>query len=148
LDFISKFCPKNEATVALTKLESTPYYQGRKSVDDYIDKFSELVEEAGYSDGLSIVMKFWKGLDQDIQDRIAEMVQGQPEDDDLEEWYAAARVLDANRAANQAFHSTQRVVAPTPGFRVPLPAPRAQPPTNSASPASRFPTSQYPRVPA
>ena len=26
LDFISKFCPKNEATVALTKLESTWYY--------------------------------------------------------------------------------------------------------------------------
>src|SRR6267154_2163817 len=33
LDFISKFCPKNEATVALTKLESARYYQGRKSVD-------------------------------------------------------------------------------------------------------------------
>jgi Zinc knuckle len=117
-------------------------------VDDYIDEFSELVEEAGYSDGLSIVMKFRKGLDRDIQDRITEMVQGQPEDDDPEEWYAAARVLDANRAANQAFHSTQRVVAPTPGFRAPLPAPRAQPPTNSTSLASCFPTSQYPGVPA
>jgi hypothetical protein len=66
LDFIAKFCPKNEATVALTKLESTRYYQGRKSVDDYIDEFSELVEEAGYSDGLSIVMKFRKGLDRDL----------------------------------------------------------------------------------
>src|SRR5258705_7020905 len=96
LDFISKFCPKNEATVALTKLESTRYYQGRKSVDDYIDEFSELVEEAGYSDGLSIVMKFRKGLDWELQDRIAEMVQGRPDDDDPEEWYAAARVLDAN----------------------------------------------------
>jgi len=58
-----------------TKLESAWYYQGQKSVDDYIDEFSELVE-AGYSDGLSIVMKFRKGLDQDIQDRIVEMVQG------------------------------------------------------------------------
>ena len=27
-DFSSKFCPKNEATVALTKLESSRYYQG------------------------------------------------------------------------------------------------------------------------
>jgi hypothetical protein len=106
-----KFCLKNEATVALTKLESTQYYQGRKLVDDYIDEFSELVKEAGYSDGLSIVMKFRKGLDRDIQDWIVEMVQGRPEDDDPEEWYAAVRVLDANRAANQAFHSTQRVVA-------------------------------------
>jgi hypothetical protein len=95
LDFISKFCPKNEATVALTKLESTQYYQGWKSVDDYIDEFSKLVEEAGYSDGLSIVMKFQKGLDQDLQDRIGEMVQGRLDNDDPEEWYAAAQVLDA-----------------------------------------------------
>ncbi len=148
LDFVSKFCPKNEATVALTKLESTRYYQGRKSVDDYIDEFSELVEEAGYSDGLSIVMKFRKGLDRDIQDRIAEMVQGRPKDDDPDGWYAAARVLDANRAANLAFHGTQRTVAPTPSLRTPFPTPRALPPTTSATPVSHFQTSQYPGVPA
>jgi hypothetical protein len=148
LDFVSKFCPKNEATVALTKLESTQYYQGRKSVDDYIDEFSELVEEAGYSDGLSIIMKFWKGLDRDIQDRIVEMVQGRPEDDDPDGWYAAARVLDANRAANLAFHSTQRTVAPTPSLRTPFPTLRAPPPTTSATLASHFQTSQYPGVPA
>src|SRR5258705_70422 len=147
LDFISKFCPKNEATVALTKLESTRYYQGRKSVDDYIDEFLELVEEAGYSDGLSIVMKFRKGLDRELQDRIAEMVQGRPDDDDPEEWYAAARVLDANRAANQAFHGTQHVAAFTPTSRTPFPVPRAPVPTSSISPAPHFQTSQYPGVP-
>ena len=51
---------------ALTKLKSGDYYQGKKAVDDYIDEFSKLVDEAGYMDGLSIVMKFWKGLDRDI----------------------------------------------------------------------------------
>ena len=30
-DFSSKFCPRNEATAALTKLESTHYYQGQKA---------------------------------------------------------------------------------------------------------------------
>jgi len=60
-----------------------------KVVDDYIDEFSELVDEAGYTDGLSIVMKFQKVLDKVIQDRIVEMVQGRPNDDDLEGWYSA-----------------------------------------------------------
>ena len=55
--------------VALTKLELTQYYQGWKSVDEYIDEFLELVEEAGYSDSLSIIMKFQKGQDRNIQDR-------------------------------------------------------------------------------
>jgi len=70
----------------------------------------------------------------DLQDRIAEMVQGRPDDDDPEEWYAAARVLDANRAANQAFHGTQRVAAFTPTSRTPFPAPRAPAPTSSVYP--------------
>src|SRR5882757_2675619 len=141
LDFISKFCPKNEATVALTKLESTRYYQGRKSVDDYIDEFSELIEEAGYSDGLSIVMKFRKGLDRDLQDCIAEMVQGRLDDDDPEEWYAAARVLDANRAANQAFHGTQRVAAFTLTSQTPFLALRAPPLASLVLPVPHFQTS-------
>jgi hypothetical protein len=105
--FTSKFCPKNEATAALTKLESTRYYQGRKAVDDYIDEFSELVEEAGYVDGLSIVMKFRRGLDRDIQDRIAELVQGRPEDDDPEGWYSTARV----RGLPVHFHSSLQPLA-------------------------------------
>jgi hypothetical protein len=53
-------------------------------VDDYINEFLELVDEARYTDGLSIVIKFRKGLDWDIQNRIAEMVQGRPSDDDPE----------------------------------------------------------------
>jgi hypothetical protein len=77
-DFTSKFCPQNKATVALTKLESTGYYQGQKAVDDYIDEFSELINKAGYIEGLSIVMKFGKGLDREVQDQIAEMGQGRP----------------------------------------------------------------------
>jgi hypothetical protein len=100
--FISKFCPKNEVTAALTKLEFTCYYQRRKAVNDYIDEFLELIEEAGYVDGLSIVMKFQRGLDRDIQDQIVELVQGRPEDDDPEGWYSATRMFNVNQTANQA----------------------------------------------
>jgi hypothetical protein len=92
--------------VVLTKLESTHYYQGRKAVDDYIDEFSELIDETGYTDGLSIVMKFWRDLDRDIQDRIAELVQGRPEDDSPEGWYSAAHMFNANWTVNQTFHGT------------------------------------------
>src|SRR5258705_444547 len=99
--FTSKFFPKNEATAELTKLESTCYYQGRKAVDDYVDEFSELI------DGLSVIMKFRRGLDRDIQNQIVEMVQGRSKDDDLEGWYNAACMFDANRTANQVFHDMQ-----------------------------------------
>jgi hypothetical protein len=103
-------------------------------VDDYIDEFSELVDEAGYTDGLSIVMKFRKGLDRDIQDQIAEMVQGRPSDDDPEGWYGAARTFDANWAANQAFHGVQRQTAPVSTTRPLFPTSRAVFPTQPTAP--------------
>jgi hypothetical protein len=145
--FTFKFCPKNEATAALTKLESMHYYQGRKAMDDYIDEFLELVEEAGYIDGLLIVMKFWRGLDRDIQDWIAELVQERPEDDDLDRWYSAARIFDANRTANQAFHGTQHAMVPSPNVRPTFPTPRTMFPIQPVTlmPAPR--TSQHPGVP-
>src|SRR5882762_3314239 len=67
-------------------------------------KISKMMDEARYTNSLSIVMKFRKGLDQDIQDQIAEMAQGRPSDDDPEGWYSTACNFDANQAANKAFH--------------------------------------------
>jgi hypothetical protein len=116
-------------------------------VDDYIDEFSELVEEAGYVDGLSIVMKFQRGLDRDIQDRIAELVQGRPEDDDPEGWYSTARMFDANWTANQAFHGTQRTMVPSPNVRPTFPTPRAVFRVQPTTPMTTPHTSQYPGVP-
>ena len=73
-------------------------------MDDYINEFSELVDEVGYTAGLSIVIQFRKGLDQDIQDQIAEIAQGRPSDNHPEGWYSAACTFDASQATNQAFH--------------------------------------------
>jgi hypothetical protein len=69
-------------------------------VDDYIDEFSELIDEAGYTDGLSIIMKFQRGLDRDIQDQIAELVQERPKNDNSEGWYSAACMFNTNWSVN------------------------------------------------
>jgi hypothetical protein len=38
-EFTSMFCPENEATTALMRLESNRYYQGKWNVEAYIDEF-------------------------------------------------------------------------------------------------------------
>jgi hypothetical protein len=44
--------------VALIKLESNWYFQGRYNVDTYIDELKNLVEISGYTDPITIVLKF------------------------------------------------------------------------------------------
>jgi hypothetical protein len=38
-EFTSTFCPENEATTALMRLESDRYFQGKQNVEAYIDEF-------------------------------------------------------------------------------------------------------------
>lgn len=104
--FRETFFPENEATDARMKLESSGYFQGRRSVEAYVDEFEDLIELSGYSDQLNTVVKFRRGLHPTIQDRIAEMGKDRPKDDDPDSWYAAARMFDQNRRANEAFHSS------------------------------------------
>jgi hypothetical protein len=56
--FITEFCLQNEAVLAIAKLGTEKYYEGKCLVDEYVDKFRELVKQAGYSQGLVIVIKF------------------------------------------------------------------------------------------
>jgi hypothetical protein len=110
-NFVDEFCPKNEAQLSLAKLETAAcrvaeYYQGKKPVDKYVDGFRELIEMAGYTEGLAIVVKFHCGLQRDIQDQIALMGFGHPGDDDPEAWYEAAIRCDENRITNAVFHNT------------------------------------------
>lgn len=136
--FISEFCPKNETQLALAKLESSEYFQGRKSVDDYVDDFKDLIAQAGYKEGLAIVVKFRRGLRRDIQDQIAQMTAGRPSDDHPEEWYQAAITSDENRMANALFHGASKTPVIRQGhnpFTSPSPWPRT----------STFPTPVAPR---
>lgn len=103
--FVETFCPENEATYSLMRLESDRYFQGRRTVESYIDEFETLVDLSGYTEALVVVLKFRRGLSQSIQDKIAELGRDRPADDDPEGWYAAARRYDQNRLANEAFHA-------------------------------------------
>jgi hypothetical protein len=114
--FREAFFPENEATDARMKLESTSYFQGRRSVDAYVDEFEDLIELSGYTDKLNTVVKFRRGLHPTIQDKIAEAGTDRPDDDKPEAWYTSARMFDQNRRANEAFHSSalRRVPPSTP----------------------------------
>jgi hypothetical protein len=57
-EFVVTFCPENEATTALMRLESDWYYQGKQNVEVYIDEFKDLVDLSGYTDPIAIVLKF------------------------------------------------------------------------------------------
>jgi Retrotransposon gag protein/Zinc knuckle len=136
--FVSEFCPKNETQLAVAKLETNGYYQGRKTVQEYLDEFRDLIDLSGYKDGLPITVKFRRGLNREIQDQIAQLAIGRPRDDQPEEWYQAAVTADENRTTNLLFHGgsrmptprtsggfipTQRLVSPIQGPRLPTSTP-------------------------
>ena len=106
--FSDQFCPKNEQLTALTKLEGTSWYQFKDPVDNYIDRFQELIDLAEYDDNKTIVIKFRHGLDPVLQSQVALLGGGAPDFDDPEGWYEAARKVSQNREANEAFVETSR----------------------------------------
>lgn len=105
-EFRKEFTPAHADAVAINKLESTAYYQKNRSLDDYLDEFQDLITESGYTDPKTIVVKFRRGLSTQIQNSVATMASGRPSDSIPTQWYEAARVIDENRAANEAFSSS------------------------------------------
>jgi len=51
------FFPSTEAT-AINTLETTTYFQDKRTVDDYLDQFRDLIYDSGYTDPKTIVVKF------------------------------------------------------------------------------------------
>ena len=99
--------------MATNKLEGTTYFQGKRTVDDYLDDLRDLISESGYSDLKTIVVKFQRGLNPMIVDVVATMASGRPDDLDLDAWYEAAIRIDQNQAANDAFRSAHQVKTST-----------------------------------
>lgn len=115
-EFRSRFLPDRERESAMLKLESTRYHQGRRTFQEYIDEFQDLIDQSGYTEGSNITMKFRRGLDSVIQSRVAESADC-PSEEDFEGWYSAAQRVADNRAANQSFHFGQHSAHSAPPSR-------------------------------
>jgi hypothetical protein len=104
--FIENFLPANESTAAILRLESDCFYQGKRTIDEYLDEFKALMRRSGYKEKLRIVIKFRHGLNHEIHNKIAESGPLRPDDKQPDLWYEAAQLLDRNCLANNVFHRT------------------------------------------
>jgi len=107
-EFQKDFMPLDSEAAAVNVLETTSYFQGRRSVDDYLDQFKDLIEDSGYSDPKMIVVKFRRGLDRRISMALAGMTYGRPADMDPKACFRLAVRMDQNRAVDEAFHTSHR----------------------------------------
>jgi len=112
--FRSQFFPVNAKADAINALEGSSYYQGNRTVDDYLDSFLILASDAGYTDPWTLVVKFRCGLKLNVQSQIATIPFGRPANTDLQAWYAAAQRIDQAWLANEAFQSILRSTTVTP----------------------------------
>jgi hypothetical protein len=92
-EFALMFCPENEATTALMRLESDCYYQGKCNAEVYIDEFKDLINLSRYTDPITIMLKFHQGLNPMTQDRIGKSGMDRPSDTDFNSWFKAAQPM-------------------------------------------------------
>jgi hypothetical protein len=91
-----------------TNLETSKYFQGSKTIDEYVNEFCEMINYTRYFEGAHIILKFCQGLNTKIQDHVACMTHGQPSDNVPKKWYDAAILCDEDRITNKAFTSSSR----------------------------------------
>ena len=65
-------------------------------VEEYIDQFAELIDLAKYHDNKMIMIKFRKGLEPGMQNRVTLLGSRAPHFDYPEGWYEAARRVVRN----------------------------------------------------
>jgi len=91
-------------SASINVLETTTYFQGKRTVDDYLDQFHDLIYNSGYTDPKTVIFKFRRGLDCRISTALAGMTYGRPSDMDPETWFRLAVRMDQNRTADEVFH--------------------------------------------
>ena len=120
-EFRKDFMPLDAEAAAINVLETATYFQGKRSVDDYLDQFRDLIYDSGYTDPKTVVVKFRRGLDRRISTALTGMRYRRPSDTDPEAWFRLAVRMDQNHAADEAFHiSHQQPYVLTPAASRPL----------------------------
>ncbi|KAG6883498.1 hypothetical protein C0993_005833, partial [Termitomyces sp. T159_Od127] len=90
-DFWAEFFlidPAKSAALALHNREQ--YGQGKWTLDEYIDSFQVLVEQAAYPDGLQLCLTFQDGLHSALMEHINNLAKGRPDDKQVASWYKVA----------------------------------------------------------
>jgi len=95
-EFRKDFMPLDSESAAINVLETTAYFQGKRTVDDYLDQFRDLIYDSGYTDPKTVVVKFCRGLDRQISTALAGMTYGRPSDTDPEAWFRLAVRMDSH----------------------------------------------------
>jgi len=75
-EFRKDFMPLDSESAAINVLETTAYFQGKRTVDNYLDQFRDLIYDSGYTDPKTVVVKFRRGLDRRISMALAGMTYG------------------------------------------------------------------------
>ncbi|KAG6863143.1 hypothetical protein C0993_012717 [Termitomyces sp. T159_Od127] len=87
-DFWAEFFPIDPAKSATLVLRNKEQYgQGKQTLDEYIDSFWALVEQAAYLDGLQLCLTFRDGLHPALMERIDNLAEGHPDDKQIASWY-------------------------------------------------------------
>jgi len=55
--------PLDAEAAAINVLETTAYFQGKRSINNYLNQFHNLIYNSGYTNLKTVVVKFHRGLD-------------------------------------------------------------------------------------
>ena len=142
-EFRSEFFPINEASDAALTFESDRYFQGERTIDEYIDDFRVLLRHSGFPDGRHLVFKFRRGLHPDINERLGRITTGRPDDELLEPWIATAREQEFLMRTERQFEAEWDSLRPS--SPIPSPSPFASEPPETLpwdSSLTQVPTSE------
>lgn len=146
-EFVVEFCPQNEESDALLRLQTSAYHQSSSSVDDYVDSFKALLDETNLTpDNRSslphlklVVIYFRRGLRPGLEKSIGHLPT-RPGEADYGGWVEAAKQAERNRLEDTAFHRTSAPPASNPFLVRPpqavMPKPAFPQPARPAAPTA------------